>query len=214
MISVIFKNSEILVVNKPSGISVHNKEDPNNLLDLLIQQESLSQLFPAHRLDKETSGIQILALSQEAASFYAQQFQSNSVQKYYQGILRGSFKGINPWNQSLTDKSEGRTHPAGLAKSRIPCLTEYKIIKKNNYFTFCEFDLKTGRQHQIRKHAALANHAIVGDPRYGDAKYNTKIFGLYQVHRMFLHCHKVGIKNHTFECPMDASFEKLVSQIV
>jgi RluA family pseudouridine synthase len=211
--TVIFKNSDILVVDKPPGVSVHNNEDPENLMDLMQKQLSLKKLFPVHRLDKETSGIQIFAINADAASVYSQLFQQNQVQKIYQGILRGQLKNSEPWNQSLTDKSEGRVNPAGVSKNRVPCLTEFKILQKNNYFTFCEFDLKTGRQHQIRKHSALSNHPIVGDSRYGDSKYNNKIFGIYNVNRMFLHCTQITINNQTFESPLPTEFHNIVAQI-
>ena len=98
---VIFKNTDILVVDKPPGVSVHNNEDPQNLMDLLQKQLSLNKLFPVHRLDKETSGIQIFAINSEAASVYSQLFQQNQVQKIYQGILRGQLKHSEPWDLLL-----------------------------------------------------------------------------------------------------------------
>lgn len=204
-IPILFKSSEFIAVNKPTGISVHNNEDRENLLKQLA--DDYPQLYPVHRLDKETSGVQILALNEKSAAHLALQFQSREVEKKYVGVLRGLLKeksGI--WNKSLSDKAEGRNNPQGQAKDRIACETKFKIIQQSKYFTLCEFDLITGRQHQIRKHAALTNHPLVGDPRYGDPKYNKKIAEVYNSGRMFLHCQSVTILGQKIESELPTEF--------
>lgn len=200
-IPLLFQDNGWLAVDKPSGVSVHNNEDPQNLIQLLQSQLGLKKLFPIHRLDKETSGIQLLALDEDHAKKYSVEFQNRQVEKIYEGLLRGQLKeNDGVWDQPLTDKSEGRKNPSGQARDRVDCETRYKVIQKNNYFTHCEFNLITGRQHQIRKHAALANHSLVGDPRYGDSKYNLKIGSIYKTHRLFLHCSKIKILGQTLIC--------------
>lgn len=210
-IRIILQNPDFLAVDKPAGVSVHNNEDPENLISLLEKQLKIAKLYPVHRLDKETSGIQILALNDNTASRLASEFQSRKVEKIYIGVLRGQLKSPKGvWSQSLTDKSEGRKSPAGNPRDRVPCETRYKVIKSNKYFSLCEFDLLTGRQHQIRKHCALANHALVGDPRYGDIKYNSRMATLYKTSRMFLHCHKIKIQEHLIESPTPTDFESIL----
>jgi tRNA pseudouridine65 synthase len=210
-IPILLKDSEMLAVDKPAGISVHNNEDPENLLTLLSKTQHQLKLFPVHRLDKETSGIQILALNEQAAKTLAEEFQKKSVEKFYAGILRGQLKSQSGiWNQSLTDKSEGRKNPAGMSKDRVPCETRYTVKKFNQYFSFCEFQLITGRQHQIRKHTALANHPLVGDGRYGDPKYNGKMANLYKTERMFLHCQRLNILGRQIESPLPVEFSLLI----
>lgn len=199
---ILLETSDILVVDKPTGISVHNNEDPQNLLKLLG-----GSLFPIHRLDKETSGIQIFAKSSVAAQEWAHEFQSKQVKKIYSGLVRGQFKSKSgTWSLPLTDKAEGRKSPQGSSRERIPCETQYHTQRSNKYFSFIEFDLKTGRQHQIRKHCALAGHALVGDPRYGDPKYNRRIFDIYKVDRLFLHCQEIEIKKHRILSPVPLIF--------
>jgi tRNA pseudouridine65 synthase len=98
----------------------------------------------------------------------------------------------------LTDKAEGRKSPQGLVKNRIPSDTQFSVIKESNYLSLCEFRLGTGRQHQIRKHAALAKHAIIGDSRYGSPNLNKKIMEIYKLknsNRMYLHCVQITIKD-------------------
>ena len=197
-IEILHHDQKILVVNKPAGISIHNAEDDFNLMDLL--KDHASELFPVHRLDKETSGIQLFALNSKSASEYALEFQNQNTLKIYVGLVRGQIKTQSgTWAQPLTDKSEGRQNPQGISAQRVPCKTTYDVIQSSKYFSFCRFHLHTGRQHQIRKHAALNKHHLVGDSRYGDQKYNQKIAQLYQTDRMFLHCqdlHILGLQLH------------------
>jgi tRNA pseudouridine65 synthase len=209
-IKILFQEKNFLAVDKEAGISVHNNEDPHNLLLQLEKQLGVNKFFPVHRLDKETSGIQVLALNSEVARKLADEFQQRSVEKIYVGVLRGQLKvREGAWALSLSDKGEGRKNPAGLSKDRIPCETRFKVMKDTKFFSMCEFNLITGRQHQIRKHSAMDNHALVGDPRYGDPKYNTKIASIYKTDRMYLHCSRIQILGQTIECPAPLDFEKL-----
>lgn len=208
-IQILFESPDWLAVNKPPGISIHNVEDPGNLITVLAKSIK-GPLFPVHRLDKETSGVQVFALHEKSAQQLASAFQSREVTKTYQGILRGALK--NPegvWTKSLTDKSEGRKNPQGLAKDRVPCETGYKVLQATRFFSFCEFNLITGRQHQIRKHAALEQHHLVGDNRYGDQKYNQKMAEMYKIDRMFLHCFQLTILGKILEAPTPPEFSSL-----
>lgn len=197
-IAILFKNSDFIAVDKPVGVSVHNQEDPQNLLVRLEKQFPSQKLYPVHRLDRETSGLQVLALNDRSASLLAKEFESRTVKKIYTGILRGALKVTEgSWNKPLTDKSEGRKNPQGKSNERVPCETRFRVVQSNSYFSLCEFDLLTGRQHQIRKHSAIDGHALVGDSRYGDPKYNERMASIYKNDRMFLHSTHlefVGIK--------------------
>jgi 23S rRNA-/tRNA-specific pseudouridylate synthase len=209
-IQVLTKNKDFVAVDKPAGLSVHNNEDPTNLIFTMQKQLGVPKLYPAHRLDKETSGVQLLAFHETAARDLAAEFQSRSVLKIYVGVLRGTMKQMNgSWNKKLTDKSEGRKNPSGSARDRVECETRYKVLKSNPYFTYCQFQLITGRQHQIRKHTALENHALVGDPRYGDPRYNSKIADVYKTERMFLHCAKLEVLGQAVEAQIPSEFEAL-----
>lgn len=209
-VRVLFENKDFIAVDKAPGISIHNNEDPQNLLLVLERQLKLKKLYPVHRLDKETSGVQVFALNENSARQLAEEFQNRSVDKIYVGILRGEIKHPEGmWALPLTDKAEGRKSPAGMVRDRIPCETGFQVIKANKYFTHCEFQLLTGRQHQIRKHAALANHSLVGDSRYGDPKYNQKIASIYGESRMFLHCARLEIAGQKLVSPTPESFAKL-----
>lgn len=211
-IKILFQDKNWIAVDKPEGLSIHNDEDPSNLQKILIQQYQFKALLPVHRLDKETSGIQIFAFNSDFAQTLANQFQNKSIQKIYHGITRGNL--VQPqiiWKHALSDKSEGRKNPAGQARDRVQCETRVKVLEKNKYFSYCQFDLITGRQHQIRKHCAIAKHALVGDHRYGDIKYNSKIAEVYKTDRMFLHCHKISLAQAELTSPIPNIFKSLMT---
>jgi RluA family pseudouridine synthase len=209
MIRILHQTPNWIAVEKPTGISIHNIEDSENLLTLLKKQMQDQIFFPVHRLDKETSGVQLLALNESTASEMAQSFQNRKVQKIYQGVIAGSIPPVGIWNAPLSDKAEGRQNPEGLAKDQKPCETRFKILKSSPYFSWLQFEILTGRQHQIRKHCALAGHALIGDPRYGNPKYNQKIARLYQFNRMALHCTKLVLESGEEISSLPTDFELL-----
>ncbi len=193
-VTILFQSKTWIAVDKPAGLSVHNSEESVNLLQVLEAQLKIQKLYPVHRLDRETSGVQILALDETAAKDLAQQFQSHQVRKIYEGIVAGELPEAGVWDLPLTDKAEGWKNPAGLSQDRKPCETHFRLLKSSKYFSWLEFDLKTGRQHQIRKHCVLSGHALIGDPRYGNPKYNQKIASLYGFQRMAPHCKSITFK--------------------
>lgn len=210
MSKILFESQDYIVLDKSAGVSVHNDEE--SLIKQL--QKSLSkEVFPVHRLDKETSGIQIMALNSNSARQLAEEFQKRSAVKIYRGVLRGRLeKPDGRWQDPLSDKAEGRRNPAGLSKDRVPCETKFKVLQRNKYMTSCEFEIVTGRQHQIRKHSALNRHPLVGDDRYNDPKYNKMIFERYQVNRLFLHCNKINIDGKDFVAEVPQEFEFLFKE--
>lgn len=209
-IAVLYQDDSLVVVNKPAGTSIHNDEGASDLLSRLGKQLSREVLWPVHRLDKETSGVQLLALNQDAARHFAEKFQLRETVKIYRGVLRGQLNVTSGlWDAPLTDRAEGRKSPAGHPKDRVPCETRFQVFKQNKFFTDCRFDLVTGRQHQIRKHAALSRHHLVGDPRYGDPAYNTKISSLYGFGRLFLHCAELALEGHLFQAELPPEFSAL-----
>ncbi len=211
-INILYQDKNWVAVDKPQGLSIHNDEDPSNLQKILIHQYKFKALLPVHRLDKETSGVQIFAFNSEQAQILAHQFQTKSLQKIYHGIARGNINATSIiWKEELSDKAEGRKNPAGQTRDRIPCETRVHVLEKTKFFSYCEFDLITGRQHQIRKHCALAKHALLGDHRYGDGKYNDKIASIYQTDRMFLHCHKIILAQTELISPVPDIFKTIMT---
>jgi RluA family pseudouridine synthase len=206
-----------LVVDKPAGLSVHN-ESPN-VLTLLKERDSRCDYHLVHRLDQETSGVLLIAKRPDVAARFMDALAAGSSEKYYVAVLRGKMKTENAdWTWALTDKAEGRKNPQGMSKDRKPCRTLVKVLNSSDYLSLVECQILTGRQHQVRKHAALAKHAIVGDRRYNDPKYNERIAELYKTERMFLHARSLKIfidgQMQMFTAEVPGEFLRMVSENV
>lgn len=188
MISILEENPFFIVLNKPEGVSVHN--DKPSLLDWLVER-NLPQSF-VNRLDQQTSGLVVIARDPKDHEALSHSLQAG--QKIYRALLRGGWndKALTlKWDLPLSDKAEGRKNPQGKTSDRKNCLTLVNVVRTNQYFTEVLCEIKTGRQHQIRKHAVLAKHAIMGDTRYNDESYNKKMGDMYKTERMFLHAEEL-----------------------
>ncbi|HEY8270318.1 MAG TPA: RNA pseudouridine synthase [Pseudobdellovibrionaceae bacterium] len=215
-LNIIQESSDWLVIDKPAGISVHN--DKVNVLSVLQQQKKNPNLtfHAVHRLDSETSGVFMIAKDPEVAAKLMEEMQKDSTHKLYQAILRGPMKEETAlWDWKLSDKAEGRKNPQGLSKDRKECETLVKVLQKNEYLTLVECEILTAaRQHQIRKHAAVAEHPVVGDKRYNDQKYNERIIKMYGTERLFLHATELRIRlngrDMVFTSPLPGEFRNLM----
>lgn len=185
-LSLVFENSEVLIFNKPTGLSSDIDVSAPETVLTLAQKEWGENCRLVHRLDKETSGLIVVAKSREAAALYMSFFEKRFVTKRYHAVLCGTPQpNTGSWDQSLSDKAEGRSNPQGDGVL-ISARTDYSVIQNNPFFSLVEFDLHTGRTHQIRRHAVLNRHAIFGDERYGNSKYFEKMYTRYGVRRMCL----------------------------
>lgn len=202
-IQILAENESFLVISKPAGLSVHNNSP--SLSDFLTAKKK--PLHFVNRLDLETSGLMVIAQKPELHAPLAKSLELGT--KTYRALLRGGWKPVEKtvWNLPLTDKAEGRDKPQGKSADRVAAESRVTVLRTNNYLTEAHVEILTGRQHQIRKHAALARHAIVGDPRYNEPKYNQRIVSIYKETRMFLHAEKLVFnfqnKNYEFENVMN-----------
>ena len=222
-----------LAVDKPSGMSVHN--DPEGKLDALsvvldlIEKNQDLQLavkwegarFPpaaVHRLDRDTSGVLLFATTKAAASELQQAFENRLTKKIYRALLRGKIDspiGTEiSWTFPLSDRAEGRSSPQGNPRDRVECETRLQVLRTTDHLSEIEADLLTGRQHQIRRHAVLAKHAVVGDRRYGDPKYLKAIENRFGFSRLMLHARKLELpyqkKTIRIESPVPNEFELMM----
>ncbi len=180
MIQVVSENEYFIVLFKPHGVSTHNQSP--NLLEYLKQHKKPEHFL--NRLDGETSGLVVVAQNEKLHEPLRKSLDEGT--KKYRALLRGSLPDSTTWLWPLSDKAEGRRNPQGEKGNWKEAKTEVKIVRQNKFFSEVEIILKTGRQHQIRKHSALAKHAIVGDSRYNDEKYNLKIAEIYKDDRLQL----------------------------
>lgn len=212
IIEIIEEQDEWLAVGKPAGLSVHNAEDGYNLLSILEEQLGCT-LHAAHRLDQPTSGVMLLGKNPQSTQMLQEAL--TTATKEYTAIIRGS---ITPedgtWTWPLSNKGEGFRNPQGRKNDRVEAMTTYRSIRSNPYFTMVHLTLGTGRQHQIRKHAALAKNQVVGDTRYGDRRYNTMIAKRYQMDELCLCASKLEVSiqgaQYCFDVNLPTTWSALV----
>ena len=191
------------VLNKPAGLVVHadSTGDPDlrsAFAEYLAydkawaeacQWNGLTEPTVIHRLDRDVSGVVIVAFDQRIVPVLHSQFEDKVVRKTYLAWVDGQGpetpEGL--WKKPLTKKAEGRSNPAGFAKMRVPSQTEYSVLERRPNHTLLELRPLTGRKHQLRRHCAMANCPIIGDDRYG-----TAVEGL---NRILLHAQKVVFRN-------------------
>ena len=205
-ITVIGSGPRWLVVEKPCGISIHN--DPGRDLCSLVlaalhsgrligPAPDIAALHAAHRLDKDTSGLVLLAGDTETLAFFGRQFTDKTVGKRYLALVHGRIEAKAPegiaWNRPLTAAAGGRNDPAGKGP-RVPCTTRVRHIAHSPHYTLIECEPLTGRKHQIRRHAKLAGHPVVGDRRYGSPRSLAYLRQHHNFQRLGLHAHVLSIR--------------------
>ncbi len=176
-IPIVDKGKGWVCVEKPGGISIHN-EPGKDLISLLKKQIADTIrgriIQPVHRLDKETSGLLLLALDQKTLARLSALFASGKVKKKYKALVHGNFDMSDPsqksiWEFPLSKQAGGRSNPGGKGK-KVTAHTRYTVIKQTPHYALLDITLLTGRKHQIRRHAKMSGHPIVGDTRYSSAR--------------------------------------------
>lgn len=212
IIEIIEEQDGWLAVGKPAGLSVHNAEDGYNLLSILEEQLGCT-LHAAHRLDQPTSGVMLLGKNPQSTQMLQEAL--TTATKEYTAIIRGVVKPEDgTWTWPLSNKGEGFRNPQGRKNDRVEARTTYRTIRSNQYFTMVCLTLDTGRQHQIRKHAAMAKHQVVGDTRYGDRRYNSMIAKRYQMDELCLCASRLDVAidgtQYCFEVNLPTTWSALV----
>ena len=196
-----------LLADKPSGLSVHNdpgKDLCSRLMDYLtgdcaylckVHLDPEFGLHPVHRLDKETSGVILLACHRDVFASLSEAFALNQVAKHYLALVHGTeFKtGDNGlWTWPLTPKAAGRRNIQGKGR-RVECTTAFRVIRRSRRYTLLSCRLPTGRTHQIRRHAALAGHPLLGDRRYGSQRACRYLENTFCFKRLALHASRISL---------------------
>lgn len=171
-LDIVFEDNEVIVINKPAGLVVHpgaGNPDGTLLNALLYHYPNLQQVPRAgivHRLDKDTSGIMVVAKTLEAQFHLVKQLQERTVKRHYTALVTGELTGGNTVTANI-----GRSGNDRLRMSVTPggkeAITHYRILERFQGLTLIECRLETGRTHQIRVHMAHIRHPLVGDPLYG-----------------------------------------------
>jgi len=205
-LKIIYEDENVLVIDKPAGIIVfpEGKVGEKTLIDYLLNKfPDLKKVgkFPRygaiHRLDKETSGILLVAKNNKTLKLLQQQFKSRKVIKKYTALMVGNLREEQGVIETLIGRSpkDRRKQKVYLpyepaSEGKRPALTEYKVLKRFKDYALLEVCPKTGRKHQIRTHLSYLGHPIAGDKIYG---FKNQICPK-NLKRQFLHASYLKIK--------------------
>ncbi|MYN26120.1 RluA family pseudouridine synthase [Duganella levis] len=222
---IIFEDSHLLVIDKPAGVAVHGGSGVSFgvIEQLRASRPDAKFLELVHRLDRETSGLLLLAKKRSALTNLHEQMRDGLTDKRYLTMVAGDWKNARqhiklPLHKYTTADGERRvtvSHEGGMASHTI-----FSLLKKFEGFALLEAELKTGRTHQIRVHLSSSEFPILGDDKYGDFALNKALLKATDkrgaLKRMFLHAHQITFthpesgKNMTLNAPLAAECERFL----
>ncbi|KGJ88249.1 23S rRNA pseudouridine(1911/1915/1917) synthase RluD [Thalassotalea sp. ND16A] len=171
-LNIVYEDDDIIVINKPFGLVVHpgagNPDGTvlNALLHHCPEQDLLPRAGIVHRLDKDTTGLMIVAKSIAAQTNLVDALQAREITREYEAIANGIMTAGGKVDEPIGRHSTKRTHMAVTFSGR-PSVTHYRVVEKYRLHTRLRLRLETGRTHQIRVHMSHIGHPLVGDPVYG-----------------------------------------------
>ncbi|MEX0668197.1 MAG: RluA family pseudouridine synthase [Candidatus Saccharimonadales bacterium] len=191
-LAIIYKGDDYIVVDKPAGMLVHADGQTNNktIVDILadsIDDPQSPRSGIIHRLDRDTSGLLLVARNTKAREYFQNQFKQRLVEKYYLAAVRGKLKlpqARLEWPIARSPKNPTRRQVRSGGKMAI---TEYSVIEEKDDKSLLRVKLLTGRTHQIRVHLAHLGHPVLGDSVYGVAEQGLT--------RQFLHAADISFKD-------------------
>ena len=198
LLRIVHEDDAILVVDKPVGLVVHPGSGnwSGTLLNALLHHAPELAEVPragiVHRLDKDTSGLMVVARTLEAQTHLVRQLQARSVRRHYLALVRGEVLAPGEVDAPIGRHPVSRTRMAVVASGRH-ALTRYQVRERFDRATLVECRLETGRTHQIRVHMAHLGHPLVGDALYGAARIGHPLLDAFP--RQALHAFRLGLEH-------------------
>ena len=222
-VEIIYEDNDIIVINKPKGMVVHpaNGNPDGTLVNAVMSicKDSLSgiggEIRPGivHRLDKDTSGIIIVAKNDKSHINLSEQIKNHEVKKTYIALVRGVVKENNatiniPIGRSKTDRKKMAVDQKG--KNSI---THFKVLKRYEKYTLLEVNIETGRTHQIRVHLSHIGYPIIGDGVYSNGKNKWQIEGQCLHAKSLEFTHPITNKQMNLEAKLPEYFKDLLNEL-
>ena len=222
-IEIIYEDNDIIVVNKPKGMVVHpaNGNLDGTLVNAImaICKDSLSgiggEIRPGivHRLDKDTSGLLIVAKNDKAHVNMSEQIKNHEVKKTYIALVRGTVKE----NEATIDMPIGRStsdrKKMAVNKNGKNAVTHIKVLKRYDKYTLLEVNIETGRTHQIRVHLSHIGYPIIGDYTYSNGKNEFGVVGQCLHAKSLEFKHPITEKEMKLEAPLPEYFEEVLQKL-
>lgn len=212
-LDIVYEDETILAINKPAGVSVHpgkNVNKPSLIEGLKYYGEKNNfEPFLVHRLDRETSGVMIIAKNRNTARELSELISSRNVEKKYITLVFGKVS-----NMVIEEPIDNQ-----YAKTVVRPIKHFKAYLNSEKIdlSLLEVDIETGRKHQIRKHLALKGFPIVCDKDYGDFRRNRQFTKKYGLKRHFLHCKQMRFtyngKGYDINAPISEDLQNVVKLI-
>jgi len=234
MLPVIYRDDHLIAINKPSGLLVHRSPIDRHETRFAVQmlRDQIGQwVYPAHRLDRGTSGVLLFALNSDMARELGRQFEAHTVRKTYLAVVRGHPEESGQINHPLSRQFDDEEWQ-GERMSHEPqeALTDYRRLATvelpfqvdrypSSRYALLQLMPTTGRQHQLRRHLKHISHPIIGDATYGKGKHNRFFAEHFGCRRLLLNCLRLELSHPAsgaplhLEAPLEGDFARLVANL-
>ena len=221
-LNIVYEDEHFAVINKPQGMVVHpassyQKNDTlvNALLADLDKLSSINGVIRpgiVHRLDKDTSGLIVVAKTDEAHKSLASQIEKKTARRIYFGLCDGNFKEDNGTIDAPIARNKRDRKKMGIDPDGRRAVTHFAVLERFGKYTLVRFELETGRTHQIRVHSSHIHHPIVGDEVYGGSTALYKNGQLLHARQLVL-THPISGERMTFEAELPDYFENVLEKL-
>ena len=220
-LEIVFQDKDIAIINKPQGMVVHpavgNPKDTlvNALMYHLDDLSTINDVIRpgiVHRLDKDTSGLLVIAKNDESHLSLSAQIKEKSAGRFYLALLSGNIKEDNGVISTLIGRSPKDRKQMAVVPNGREAITHFNVLERFIDYTYAEFQLLTGRTHQIRVHAKHINHPVVGDPLYNSSNKFNLNGQLLHAYKLELNHPKTG-ERMVFHADLPQYFSEILNKL-
>ncbi len=212
-VRIIYEDRHIVAIDKPTGLLsvASDRVLLRNVHAILKRHYRPNRIYVVHRLDQDTSGVMVFALTEEACLGLKTVFKTHSLDRRYIALVEGEFEQKEgSWESYLWEDQALRVHSSDDPKSGKRAVTHYRVTGSRQNVTRLEVTLETGRKNQIRVQSSTAGHPVVGDTKYGASSDPLKRLGLHAEYLSF--AHPITGKQMAFTSPLPKRFDRVVAQ--